>query len=153
MHPRDLRARLKRAAATDGVATAAAVQRYVFVAYAREDEAVARALVERLQERGVAVRWDRDLRGGERFRQRIGELIDAAAAVIVIWTPGSVASDFVIDEAEAGKADGKLVTCRLGELRDRDIPFGFRQLHCVDVEDTDAVVAALDGLGVGPAGS
>jgi hypothetical protein len=146
MHPRDLRARLRRAASIE---TPAPIEpAYAFVAYAREDEAIASDVVEALRARGIGVRWDKDLRGGERFRQRIGELIDASAAVIVIWTKGSVASDFVIDEAEAGKSQGKLVTCRPPDIADRQIPFGFRQLHCVDVGDADAIVAALAGLGL-----
>ncbi|MGE0765513.1 MAG: toll/interleukin-1 receptor domain-containing protein [Hyphomicrobiaceae bacterium] len=120
------------------------------MAYAREDAIIAAELVETLRAHGVRVMWDRNLRGGERFRKRIGELIERAGAVLVIWSTASVASDFVIDEAEAGKAAGKLVTCRTAELRDADIPFGFRGLHCADVADIDGILDSLAVLEVGP---
>ncbi len=66
----------------------------------------------------------------------------------MLWSQSSVASDFVIDEAEEGKAGGKLITCRGKGLADSEIPFGFRQLHCVDVDDTDAIIEALAALDV-----
>lgn len=116
---------------------------FTFVAYARDDAIIAAELVETLRGHGVPVVWDRNLRGGERFRKRIGELIERAGAVLVIWSPASVGSDFVIDEAEAGKNAGKLVTCRTAEVRDSDIPFGFRGLHCADVSDIDGLLDSL----------
>ncbi len=121
---------------------------FAFVAYAREDAGEAAAVVAALRGRGIAVRWDRDLLGGQHFRQQLGEMIAEAAAVLVLWSAHSVGSDFVIDEAEAGKRVGKLVTCHLGDLGGREIPFGFRQLHCVESLDTDAILAALAALGL-----
>lgn len=123
---------------------------FTFVAYARDDAIVAAELVATLRAHGVTIEWDRNLLGGERFRQRIGELIERAGAVLVIWSRASVVSDFVIDEAEAGKAAGKLVTCRTAEVRDADIPFGFRGLHCADVDDIDGILESLALLEVGP---
>jgi hypothetical protein len=123
---------------------------FVFVAYARDDAPVGAALVETLRARRVPVMWDRNLLGGERFRSRISELIERAGAVLVIWSPASVGSDFVIDEAEAGKTLGKLVTCRTADVRDADIPFGFRGLHCANVDDLDGLVESLAMLEVGP---
>ena len=123
---------------------------FVFIAYAREDASAAAEVVMTLRANGIGVKWDRDLLGGQHFRLRLGEMIAHAAAVMVLWSEHSVASDFVIDEAEAGKCAPKLVTCRLGGLGDQEIPFGFRQLHCVDADDTDAVLAALAGCGLQP---
>lgn len=123
---------------------------FTFVAYARDDAAVAARLVDALRTHGVTVMWDRNLLGGERFRKRIGELIERAGAVLVIWSPASVVSDFVIDEAEAGKAAGKLVTCRTDDVRDADIPFGFRGLHCADVDDLEGLLDSLALLELGP---
>jgi hypothetical protein len=137
-------------AETSGSTGKAARPGFAFLAYAREDTVAAAALVATLRQRGLSVKWDRDLRGGERFRQRIGQLIEAAAAVIVIWSAASVVSDFVIDEAEAGKTAGKLVTCRTDAIKDSDIPFGFRGLHCADVTDIDGLVEALGLLGMEP---
>jgi hypothetical protein len=124
--------------------------RFVFIAYAREDEAAATAVVSALEARGILVKWDRDLLGGQHFRMSLGRMIAEAAVVLVLWSAHSAASDFVIDEAEAGKSAGKLVTCRLADLDERDIPFGFRQLHCVDADDPNGILAALAVLGLTP---
>lgn len=148
--PRELKEMLRRAAARPplGDAGRTGAVPFAFLAYARQDARLAAALVEALEARGIAVEWDGRLKGGENFRRRIGELIEAAAAVVVLWSPASVGSDFVIDEAEAGKALGKLVTCRTAGLDERELPFGFRQLHCADAADTDAIVRALASLGL-----
>lgn len=130
------------------VSTSGSKGGFAFVAYAREDAGEAAAVVAALRGRGIAVRWDRDLLGGQHFRAHLGEMIAEAAAVLVLWSAHSVGSDFVIDEAEAGKQGGKLVTCHLGDLGGREIPFGFRQLHCVECLDTDAILAALAALGL-----
>ena len=149
--PRHLKAMLQRAASSRrAVHQEFKGGGYAFIAYAREDAAAAAAVVETLEARGICIKWDRNLRGGENFRKRISELIGSASAVIVLWSAHSIASDFVIDEAEAGKVRDRLVTCRLGALDEFGIPFGFRQLHCVDAADTDAVMDALAVLGVGP---
>lgn len=150
--PRRLKAMLQKAAGGPKIVQRDAEGgRYAFVAYARADAQAAAALVAALEARGIAIKWDKNLRGGDNFRKRISELIEGAGAIVVVWSASSVVSDFVIDEAEEGKARGKLITCRLGTLGDGDIPFGFRQLHCVDVADTDAVIDALAVLGIEPA--
>jgi TIR domain len=41
---------------------------------------------------GYAVWWDANLTSGEIFREAIDEQLDAADAVIVIWTPHSISS-------------------------------------------------------------
>ncbi len=149
--PRHLKAMLQKAAGNHRAARQEFKGGgYAFIAYAREDAAAAAEVVEVLAERGISVHWDQNLKGGENFRKRINELIGSAGAVIVLWSPHSVVSDFVIDEAEAGKARDRLVPCRLGAVGPCEIPFGFRQLHCVDVGDTDAVMDALAVLGVAP---
>jgi len=121
---------------------------FVFVAYAREDASPAAQVVAALRAHGIRVEWDQDLLGGQHFRLRLGEMISKATVVMVLWSQYSTCSDFVIDEAEAGKSAGKLVTCRLGDLEACAIPFGFRQLHCVSADDTPAILAALAGCGL-----
>lgn len=133
-----------------GEAAPGAKAGFAFIAYAREDDEAATAVVAALRAHGIVVRWDRDLLGGQHFRQRLSEMVSEAAAVLVLWSEHSVGSDFVIDEAEAGKRGSKLVTCHLGDLGAREIPFGFRQLHCVESRDTDAILAALAALGLEP---
>ncbi|MGE0700891.1 MAG: toll/interleukin-1 receptor domain-containing protein [Hyphomicrobiaceae bacterium] len=119
---------------------------YAFVAYPHADLEIAQKLVHDLGQRGIAVRWDKHLVGGENFRRRLDELLDGAAAVIVIWSEN--VTDFVIDEADAGKSRGTLVTCRVSGLPTSKVPTGFRGLHCIDVDDIEAILRALEQRGL-----
>lgn len=114
---------------------------FAFVAYSHKHEAAALRLVDALVGRGIQVRWDKDLLGGDNFRRSLDELANTAAAVIVIWSPE--VSDYVIDEAETGKNRGRLVTCRLRGLDATEVPSGFRGLHCIDVDDIEAILRAI----------
>jgi len=44
--------------------------------------------------------WDRALASGDRFRPEITAALDAARAAVVVWTDGSVDSDWVYAEAD-----------------------------------------------------
>lgn len=60
----------------------------------------------------------------------ITEALDAASAVVVIWSETSVTKDFVKDEADAGNRRGVLVPSRIDAV---DPPLGFRQLQYADL--------------------
>jgi hypothetical protein len=53
----------------------------------------------------------------------------AAKCVVVAWSDTSVASDWVRDEAEKGKAANKLIPIFLDTVEQ---PLGFRQLHALN---------------------
>ena len=78
----------------------------VFLSYKREDEARVAPIVEGLRAAGLSVWWDRDIPGGESWRQTIGEHLEAARCVIVVWSETSVgpAGAFVHEEAGRAKA-------------------------------------------------
>jgi len=118
----------------------------VFISYARSDREVAHRLSEALRQRGFRVWWDWDLVGGEDFRGRIRDVIDATERVLVLWSATSVQSHFVIDEASEAKRQGKLVPLSIDGTQP---PFGFGGLHTVAVRDfdrdLDAIVLSLKG--------
>ena len=124
---------------------------FVFLAYDRRDHAAARVMVDALRARGIRVRWDRDFLAGSNFRRLIPSLIATASATLVIWSEHSVASDFVIDEAERAKAVGRLVPCVLGAQDDIVLPVGFGSIHCVPADAHDDIVLALEAMGIEPA--
>lgn len=145
--PRQLRDKLRRVAAERMPAAPRLRQLpYAFVAYPHADEPIAQGLVDALKARGIAVKWDKDLDGGDNFRARLDELLESAAAVIVIWSTN--VTDFVIDEADASKTRGTLVTCRVPGLPPSKVPTGFRGLHLIDVDDVDAILRALGRRGL-----
>ena len=78
----------------------------VYLSYAHEDAAVIRALSAELAAAGFSVWYDTDIAGGERYRDRIDAQIDAAKAVVVLWSKTSV-SDRVLSEASRAHRQNK----------------------------------------------
>ena len=67
----------------------------IFISYARTDRPVARAFAECLLEEGFNVWWDASLHSGETFDEVIEQRLRDAKAVVVLWSPRSVASRWV----------------------------------------------------------
>lgn len=125
-----------------------------FVSYASADAERAQALATALERAGFSVWWDRHLLAGQRFQQEIQDQLAAAAAVVVLWTPTSVRSEWVYSEARRGHQRGALVQVRTREVGIDDLPAPFDALHCPDADDGDALrraVAALVGAPAKPA--
>jgi hypothetical protein len=78
----------------------------------------------------------------------ICDAIDAAQAVIVVWSPASVRSRFVLDEAERSLDASKLVTTHVEKFRLRQVPLGFGRLHTIPVTDHEEIRRSLLKHGV-----
>lgn len=81
----------------------------VFLSYKREDKSLAMAMAEALKAEGFTTWWDDRLTPAEHWDTAIEDNIANAAAVLVMWTPLSVASEWVRTEAEFAKRANKLV--------------------------------------------
>jgi TolB-like protein len=75
----------------------------IFLSYSREDAAVARTYADAFAQEGLHVWWDATLRSGEAYDEVTEEALRSAKAVVVLWSPRSVASRWV--RAEATIAD------------------------------------------------
>ena len=86
----------------------------MLVSYNMQDKERVTAHLDALQEHGLEVWWDKDLPGGEDWRENIETELNEAGCVIVVWSPGSVGPDrgFVRDEASRAKERGVLVPVR-----------------------------------------
>ena len=102
----------------------------VFLSYAREDIEPARKLAGILADTGQTVWWDRHVHGGANFSEEIDRELKNAQVVMVLWSPASIASAWVQDEAAEGRDSGRLVPATLDSVKP---PLGFRQLQCVDL--------------------
>ncbi|MEZ5970522.1 MAG: TIR domain-containing protein [Hyphomonadaceae bacterium] len=89
----------------------------VFVSYKREDQALALEVVSALQGLGYTTWWDQRITPKEAWDATIQKEIDAAKAVLVLWTAASVKSDWVRIEATYAKENKKLVPARLEHCR------------------------------------
>lgn len=122
----------------------------VFISYKSEERTLPEALATDLQAAGYSVWWDVALVGGPSFREQILGELDAARAVIVIWTPASVRSEFVLDEAERAKALNKLIPLRARELPLHDLPLGHGQAQTYLVDDRERIYTALSSRDIHP---
>ncbi len=111
----------------------------VFVSYARNDKARVAPLVAAIEAKGWSVWWDPDITPGQEFDDQIEAEIEAALAVLVVWTPASVTSRWVRGEAREAAERGVLVPVRFEQAR---LPMDVRAIHTTD----------LDGWGENPAG-
>jgi len=120
----------------------------VFISYSKKYPEETEALVSELKALGLSVWWDTHLLPTESFKDRIVAELNAAAAVIVIWSPASAQSDWVYSEASRAKDAGKLIQVRVGALNPADVPPPFDALHMPLVHDRKSILGALARLGV-----
>jgi TolB-like protein len=80
--------------------------------------------VRALQGAGIEVWWDQNLGGGDAWRHELGERLDAAACVIVLWSTRSAGADgnFVQDEAARAIRRGTYLPVLIDAV---EVPLGF----------------------------
>ncbi len=122
----------------------------VFVSYARSDKALVAPLVAAIEAKGWSVWWDPAIAPGQEFDGRIDAELDAAGAVLVVWTPTSVTSRWVRGEAREAAERGILVPVRFEGAR---LPIDVRAIHTTDLDgwggnpDSPACRELLSALG------
>lgn len=115
----------------------------IFISYSKDEPEPTIALARDLERNGYSTWWDTDLLPGERYQERILTELDKAKAVIVIWTVKSVASRWVMAEAEWAAEQNKLITVRTPDLPPDRIPLPFNTLHTEIVTDREKIFDAL----------
>ncbi len=89
------------------------------------------------------------IEGGAPFAKAIEAQLDAADAVIVVWSATSVESDWVRDEAGRGRDRKRLVPVQIDRTQP---PLGFRQYHSIDLSrwngraDAPEITSVLNGI-------
>lgn len=104
----------------------------IFLSYARRDRPTARVIAETLGNEGFSVWWDASLHSGETFDEVIERNLKDAKAVVVLWSPASVASRWVRAEATLADRRNKLVPAII-EACDR--PIIFELTHTSELTD------------------
>jgi hypothetical protein len=115
----------------------------IFISYSKSDHALALKLSAFLESEGWSVWWDKSLGAADLYRDEIMKQLVAARAVITIWTPNSVTSDWVRAEAGRAKAEAKLIPVKTPELTYADIPLPFGEMHTENIASTDLIRAAI----------
>ena len=108
----------------------------IFISYKREEKKRAALIAGKLEAAGWSVWWDYDLLGGEDYDVAIERELNAAKCVIVIWSPLSIQSRNVRDEAKKGLNRNILVPVSFDNT---EPPIGFGMTHVVLFENKNSV--------------
>ena len=102
-------------------------------------------LVAALEAQGWSVWWDPEITPGDEFDGLISRELEAARALVVVWTPASVDSRWVRGEARDAADRGVLVPVRFDAAK---LPIDFRAVHTTDLDGwgDDAQSPAFKGL-------
>src|SRR5262245_305454 len=114
----------------------------IFISYSKTDHALALKLSAFLEAEGWSVWWDKSLAAADLYRDEIMKQLVSARAVISIWTPNSIKSDWVRAEAGAAKKEGKLIPVKTPDVAYADIPLPFGEMHTENLEASQLIRAA-----------
>jgi len=106
----------------------------VFISYSRRDQAVARTFAEGFEREGFSVWWDQAINPGDAFDQVTEQALEAASAVVVLWSKASVDSRWVRAEATQANANNRLLPVMIESCRR---PIIFELTHTADLSGWD----------------
>src|SRR5258708_18403655 len=102
----------------------------IFISYARSTADQAQAVAEALRGLGYGVWRDDELPAHRAYAKVIEERLQAAKAVVVIWSAEAVDSEWVQSEADTARTDHKLVQLTVDGTR---LPRPFDRIQCADM--------------------
>jgi hypothetical protein len=105
----------------------------VFVSYARRDSPFVERLVTDLASHGIQLWWDRNLAGGENWREAIEQVLAEARIVLFVASEASASSEWVRQETFAALRSGTVVLpVIVDDAGPAAIPDEFRDIQWVD---------------------
>jgi hypothetical protein len=102
----------------------------IFISYNNKDKDKAKLFATLLTQQGWSVFWDKNIPPGKTFDDYIGEQLDAAKCIIVLWSKNSVSSDWVKEEAQRGAARKVLVPIFIEQVSP---PLGFGRIEAAEL--------------------
>ncbi len=102
----------------------------IFISYKKEDAGRVVRIVEALRAEGFSVWWDHGIIPGSQWDQTIQRQLDAAKAVVGVWSELSVSAPWVKEESGVGKSRGILVPVRIDDVPP---PLGFGLIQAADL--------------------
>lgn len=104
----------------------------IFISYSRNDRDRCTAIRDHLEALKVSVWFDAGIGAGSSFDREIEREIEAAKALLVLWTEESAESDWVRNEARTGKERSGLIAV---QLRPCQLPLEFRSVQAEVLEE------------------
>jgi hypothetical protein len=115
----------------------------LFISYASQDRSIVEKLSAFLESAGYLTWYDKALEPAQHYRDAIMSKIDEARAVICVWTPNSVRSDWCRAEANRARICNKLIPVRSNDLKHDQIPLPFGELHTISIADENEIAQAV----------
>jgi uncharacterized membrane protein YhaH (DUF805 family) len=102
----------------------------VFISYAREDHSRAEQVARALSAMGLECFWDTEIPPGQTWSDYIEGKLNAARAVVVLWSQHSTRSQWVREEARMGRDKSKLIPAVIDGSAP---PLGFGEVQAADL--------------------
>jgi len=102
----------------------------IFISYARSTAKQAQAVAEALRSQGYGVWLDDAIPAHRAYADVIEEELQAAAAVVVVWSAEAAKSQWVQSEADHARENGKLVQLTIDGAH---LPMPFDRIQCADM--------------------
>ena len=109
----------------------------VFISYKREEREDVVRIADALRALKLDVWFDARLTSGESFNQEIDREARSAGCILVCWSPGAIASDWVQAESLIGFNDRKLAACQVAGDHALQVPAPFNSIHANDLRGWD----------------
>jgi hypothetical protein len=116
----------------------------IFISYKREDQEEhgrVAPIAQALRAEGYDVFYDVQVPPGSSWERVLQDKMDQARCVLVLWSSASVGSDWVKEEAEMAKHDGKLIPVFLDPVSP---PFGFARIEGADLSGWDGDLSHIE---------
>lgn len=111
---------------------------HIFISYSSKDRATTKKIANVLEKQGWKVWWDKNLKPGKAFDTAISKALDAANCIVVLWSPNSVESNWVLEEAYEG-LNREILAPAL--IKDTRLPFGYRRTQYIDLSKWKGVAS------------
>jgi hypothetical protein len=121
-----------------------ATEDFVFISYSKEYRHLTESLAMKLEADGYSVWWDTELISGDAYTRVIVDRLNKARAVIVIWSPASIKSEWVLSEAQRARRQAKLIQVSSDGIDINDIPPPFDVVHLESLNNGQAIRKALN---------
>ena len=89
----------------------------VFISYGRARRAETETIAKLLNGAGFSTWWDSGLLPGDKYRGEIDQHLNGCKVAIIIWTPESIKSDWVLAEADHAWQLNKLINVHVSEVK------------------------------------
>jgi len=113
----------------------------IFISYAQEDRSRVSPLIKALADYGWSIWWDRTIPAGKTWREVIGEALENARSVVVVWSKESVKSRWVQEEADWGLERKILIPILFDEIRP---PLGFGAIQAINLANWNPTQSSSD---------